>query len=250
MTEEITRLDYEMTKDKFGEWAPLFKPFIESEKMFNIVKTIRDDSKIDRIVPKSSDTFRAFSTISPTNLKVVFYLMDPYPRKYANGEYQATGIAMDCSNSPNGKLQPSLDLFYNSISTDLGKKVEKSPSLIYLHEQGVMMLNTDLTCKLYRTESHAQLWEPFQKYFLEEVLGSSTNVIFVLCGKSSNRMEKYINPFCKIFKLDHPAFAARNHVEWDHDHIFNKINRILKDNNDKEIFWDKKDWIEYCSPPF
>lgn len=250
MTEDLTLIQYDMVKEKFGEWATLFKPFIEGEEMAKIFQTIREDSKMDKVVPRSNNTFRAFSTTKPHDLNVVFYLMDPYPRKYGNGEYQATGIAMDCSNSPNGRLQPSLDLFYNSIGTDLGKKVDKSPSLEYLHEQGVMMLNTDLTCKLYRTESHKGLWEPFQKYFLEEVLRTYTHVIFVLCGVSSKRMEKFINPFCKVFKLEHPANAARNNVDWDHEGIFNKINRILKDDNRREIFWDKADWDNYKDPPF
>lgn len=273
MTEEIEniepkepelRLDFNNFKDKFGNWAPKFKPFIEGEEMFKIFETIRKDAfeeKIDVegnktfvkkevIVPESKNTFRAFSTTNPIELKVIFYLMDPYPKRYGNKVPQATGIAMDCSNSPNGKMQPSLEIFYKSIEADMGKKIEKPLSLEYLHEQGVMMLNTDLTCKLNKTESHKGLWEPFQKYLLEEVLGSDTHIIYVLCGKSSKKMEKYINPFCKTFKIEHPVSASYSNTDWEHDDIFRKINRILKDNNQREIFWDKTDWDNYKDPPF
>lgn len=250
MIQTQERIDYEKIKDRFGEWGPKLKPFIESEQMWKIFEKIRQDAQTERIVPESKNTFRALATTSPSNLKVIFYLMDPYPRRYSNKTFQATGIAMDCSNTPNGKLQPSLEIFYDAISKDLGRKVTYSPSLEYLHQQGVMLFNTDLTCKLNKTESHKGLWEPFQKYFLEEVLGSDTHIIYVLCGKSSKRMERYINPFCKIFKLDHPAAASHSHTDWDHDGIFNKINRILKENNQPEVFWDKKDWEEYSTPPF
>lgn len=246
----MERLDYEQFKDKFGEWGPKFKPFIEGEQMWNIFTKLREDAEREKIVPESKNTFRALSTTRPSDIKVIFYLMDPYPRRYANKSYQATGIAMDCSNTPNGKLQPSLEIFYAAISRDVGKKVECSPSLEYLHEQGVMLFNTDLTCKLNKTASHEKLWEPFQKYFLEEVLGSDTHIIYVLCGKSSRRMERYINPFCKIFKLEHPAAASHTHTDWEHDGIFNKINRILKDDNQPLIHWDKRDWDEYKEPPF
>ena len=258
------KLDYTTFESKLGEWALKFKPFIESKEMWDIMQTIKSDAFEERkdkdgnkvlvrkeyIVPNSADTFRAFATTRPSDLKVIFYLMDPYPRKYKNGAFQATGIAMDCSNSPDGKLQPSLDNFYDAIDNEFGGKCERSKSLQYLHEQGVMMLNTDLTCKLNKTQSHEGLWEPFQKYFLEEVLRSDTQVIYVLCGKASLRMKKYINPFCKIFELSHPAAAAHTHTDWDSKGVFKKINMILKENNGYEVFWDKKAWDEYKEPPF
>lgn len=265
-TEEpsVNKLDFETFRPKLGNWANKFKPFIEGKEMWDIMQTIKKDAfdeKVDKegnkvyvkretIVPKSSDTFRAFATTEPSELKVIFYLMDPYPRKYKDGTLQATGIAMDCSNSPDGKLQPSLINWYDAISNELGHKVEYCPSLEYLHEQGVMLLNTDLTCKLNKTQSHEGLWEPFQKYFLEEVLASDTQVIYVLCGKSSLRMKRYINPFCKTFELTHPAAASHTHTDWDSKGVFKSINKILEENNGYKIFWDRKAWEEFKEPPF
>ena len=260
----MEKLEFSTFEPKLGAWAQKFKPFIEGPEMWNIMKRIKEDAfeertkpdgtkvfvKKETIVPKSSDTFRAFSTVNPSELKVVFYLMDPYPRKYKDGTLQATGIAMDCSNSPDGKIQPSLDNFYDAINNEYGIKVQRSKSLEYLHDQGVMMLNTDLTCKLNKTQSHEGLWEPFQKYFLENVVGSDTGIIYVLCGKSSYRMERYINPFCKIFKLSHPAAASHTHTDWDSKGVFKQINQILKENNGFEIMWNRADWDKYCEPPF
>lgn len=174
----------------------------------------------------------------------------PYPRKYSNGAFQATGIAMSCDNSPDGKIQPSLVNWYDAISKSEGNKVNYCPSLEYLHEQGVMLLNTDLTCKLNKTTSHEKLWEPFQKYFLEEVVGSDTHIVYVLCGKASLRMEKYINPFCKIFKISHPAAAAHTHTDWDAEGVFEKINNIIWAHNRFHIYWDKNKWEESKKLPF
>ena len=244
------KLDYSTFETKLGPWADKFRPFIEGEEMWDIYQKIKKDSMSDTICPDSSNTFRAFKTVQPVDLKVIFYLMDPYPRRYSNNLLQATGIAMDCSNTPDGKLQPSLINWYDTLSSSVGKKVRYSPSLEYLHEQGVMLLNTDLTCKLNKTQSHERLWEPFQKYFLEEVLRTYTHVIYVLCGKSSLRMKRYINPFCRIFELTHPAAAAHTHTNWDDEGAFRKINVILKENNTRQIMWDKDDWDEYKDPPF
>lgn len=70
------KLEYESFKDKLGAWAPKFKPFIEGKEMWNIYQTLKADAAGGTIVPKSSDTFRAFKTVDPKNLKVIFYLMD------------------------------------------------------------------------------------------------------------------------------------------------------------------------------
>lgn len=244
------RLDHESFAPKLGSWAPHFRKFIESEDMWKIMQTIKGDAKQDRIVPLAKDTFRAFGTTDKENLKVIFYLQDPYPRAYKGGVPHATGIAMDCSNSPNGKFQPSLDLFYDAIDDQYGGKCERNKSLEYLHEQGVMMLNTDLTCKMNKTSSHEGLWTPFQKYFLEEVIQADTHVIYVLCGKVSQKMKRYIPPFCRVLEVEHPAAAAHRNGDWEYDNIFKKINNILKDNNSDTIFWNKKEWDEYKEPPF
>lgn len=238
------RLNWDDFKDQFHEsWHVKIKPAIESEWMFDIYAKLKQDAQKEIIVPNSDSVFTVFKETKFEDVKSIWYLMDPYPRRYKDKTPQATGVAMDCRNSPDGKIQPSLDIFYGGISADLDKRVTYSPSLSYLGEQGVMLLNTDLTCKLNKTTSHEKLWEPFQKYFLEEVMGRKTGVIYVLAGKSSVRMEKYIFPPGNyIFKLEHPVAASHKGTIWDHQGIFTKTNQILQENNDEYIFWNKYDW--------
>lgn len=245
-------MDYKDFEPLFGKWAPKFKKFIESKEMDEIYRKIKEDAfqekngKLIRkefIVPSYENTFRVFKESDPSYLKSIWYLMDPYPRKYKDGSLQATGIAMDCSNSPDGELQPSLEKFYDAMEKDLDKKVNRTPDLSYLAQQGVLLLNTDLTCKLNKTGSHEGLWDSFQKYFLEEVMYDYTGIIYVLAGKVSHKMEKYINPLGNyIFKVEHPAAASHKHTDWDCKNIFTKSNKILKENNNLSIAWNSKDW--------
>ncbi len=237
----MERLDYEAFKPMFGSWAEDFKPFIESEEMYNIYQRLKEDSKKEIIVPSSDLTFRTFQTSFKGNLKVVLYLMDPYARRYKNRKNQATGIPMDCTNSPDGTLQPSLIKFYDAIDKELDMKVLRSPNLEYLNTQGIMLMNTDLTCKLNKTASHEGVWEPFQKFFLEEVL-RGTQLIYILAGKASHKIEKYISPLGnEIIKIEHPAFAEREKRDWNSKGIFNIINNKLKIEG-KSVMWNKADW--------
>lgn len=242
------RMDYDDFKEDFGSWANDFKTFIESEEFFKIYQKLKADAEKEIIVPKSDSTFRSFKSCPKSSVKVVWYLMDPYPRRYKNKVPQATGIPMSCDNSPDGKMQPSLELFYNAINDDLKKKVERNLSLEYLCKQGVLLLNTDLTCKLNKTGSHEGLWAPFQKYFLEDIMAKQTGIIYILSGKASLAMEKYIQPLGNyIIKTEHPAAASHVQREWIHKNVFSTINKIIHQNTGGFIYWDK---FEYENVPF
>lgn len=238
------RLNYEEFAPLLGKWAPKFKKFIEGKEMFDIYQKIKEDAKKETIVPISDNVFSVFRDSDPNNIKSIWFLMDPYPRRYKGTKIpQATGTAMDCSNSPDGKLQPSLEKFYEGMKKCLDKRVEWTPSLKYLTEQGVLLLNTDLTVKLNKTGSHEGLWSPFHKFFLEEVMRSYTGIIYVLSGNVSHKMEKYINPLGNyIFKIEHPAAASHKGTEWDCKNIFKITNKLLHDMNGSEVFWSKEDF--------
>lgn len=240
------KLLWEDFKRFFHEsWHTKIRPAIESEWMFNIYKYLKKDSEKDVIVPGSENVFNVFKETVFEDVKTVWYLMDPYPRRYKDRTFIATGVALDCRNSKDGKIQKSLEIFYDGMSHDLGKKVKYSPSLKYLSEQGVMLINTDLTCKLNKTESHLGYWENFQKFFLEEVMGMKTGIVYVLAGKSSYRMEKYIFPPGNyIFKIDHPVSASYKGTTWNHKNVFTKTNEILSQNNGQYIIWDSDLWEE------
>lgn len=239
------KLDYNDFIPLLGAWAEKFRPFIEGEQMFNIYQKLKKDGSKEIICPDSDKIFRAFSCSSPDDVKSVWYMMDPYAKRYKSGVKQATGIAMDCSNTPDGKLQPSLEKFYEGMSKDLGRRVEHSSSLEYLCNQGVLMLNTELTCKLNKTGSHEGLWEPFHSYFLKEIMGSYSGIVYVLAGKVSQRMEKHIYPISNyIFKMDHPVSASYKNTDWDCKRVFSRTNQILEENNKTKITWDRREWDE------
>lgn len=243
---EQNRMVYEDFAPLFGAWAEKFKPFIEGEEMFKIYQRIKADAERERIFPSFENVFKVFQLTKMEDIKVVIYLGDPYPRTYKGGIIpQATGIPMSCDNSPDGKLQPSLENFYNAMNAELETKVRRSKSLEYLLEQGVLLMNTDLTVKANKTGSHEGLWAPFQQYFLQEVMFGTTGIIYALLGDSSRAVEGYINPLGNYIlggkkdKIDHPVAASYHGGEWDSKGLFTKINKILRSNKHGEIYWDR-----------
>lgn len=244
MKEELVKLDKEQFSPLFGAWWPYFEPLFDKtevmDEIYAKLKTYKPQGKI--LCPQSTHVYRGLASVPPKNLKVMFVLLDPYP-SVKNNIRVANGIAMDCSNT--GILQPSLEKFYGGIEQsecpgEMCLDMLRPASLSYLIEQGVMFFNTALTVEKDKTGSHGELWEPFMKHFYQEVMSGWTGMIYVLCGKDSQRMKRWINPLGNyIFEIEHPSFAARQYRDWDYEDVFKKINFILKNNNgeDSQIFW-------------
>ena len=240
----------DITKFDLGAWTEKFKPFIESPEMDAIYSKLKADAKMNKqILPKSSNTFEVFKRVPPDKLRVVFYLQDPYATM-KDGVVIASGIALDCSNvAPS--LQPSLTNFYEEIERTVHGGMclhcEKPASLQYLLDQGVMLINSDLTCELNKSGSHTGLWEPFMKYFIEEILNKEhRGLIFILSGKSSQRLEKYILPMVHyVFKTTHPASASYKGDTWNSEDVFNKVNNLIEQNNGKEF---RIEWMPEPAP--
>ena len=163
--------------------------------------------------------------------------MCPY-HSTKNGEFVADGLLMGCSTT--GILQPSLQKFYDGVEKEMYNGLcvtcDRNPDVSFLAKQGVLMYNAALTTEINKAGSHIQLWEPFTKYLLEEVLATKMSPIIFL-GKDAARYEKYVAPFTWTFTLAHPASASYKQSDWDTEGVFTKVNRLLKDTNNEEVSW-------------
>ena len=232
-------MNWSLFKDQFHEsWHAKMQPFIESEACDNIYKYLKAESKRGKkIAPLSSAVYRCFRETTLDNLKVVMIGMCPYHTFY-NGNPVADGLLMGCSVT--GKLQPSLDKFYDGVEKELYDGLNlafvKNPEVDYLAKQGVLMYNAALTTEMNKAGSHIELWEPFTKYVLEEII-TPTGVPVMFLGKDASKYEKYASPFSWNFSLTHPASAAYKQSDWNTEGMFTKVNKVLKDNNNYQIEW-------------
>jgi len=164
--------------------------------------------------------------------------MAPY-HTMKNGQYVADGLLMGCSNT--GILQPSLQQFYEGIAEELyeqgdSARYSRNPDVSYLARQGVFMYNASLTTEVNKPGSHLDIWHPFTKYVIEEIL-NPLDVPIVFLGKDAEKFDRYVLPFNWSFVVQHPASAAYKGTQWSGEGVFQKVNKILKDNNNFKIEW-------------
>lgn len=226
-------------KDKFHlSWWNKMKPFIESEECDQIYEFLKSEGKRGKkIAPISSLTYRCFLETPLDEVKVIIVGMCPY-HSAKNHVMIADGLAMSCSIS--GSLQPSLEKFYEGVENEVynGMSLDgiKNPDLTFLAKQGVFLFNAALTTEFNKAGSHQETWAPFTKYVISEALGY-TQIPVIFLGKEAAKFQRDVTPFTHSFVLDHPAYAARIHSEWDTKGVFKKVNQIIWENNKFKIDW-------------
>ena len=233
-------MEFESFKNLIHEsWWGKLKPFIESESCDKIYAYLKKESKRGKInCPLASNVWKAFLLTPYDDVKCILIGMSPYHTLY-KGAPIADGILMSCSIT--GRLQPSLDKFYQGMFDELGldaKTTPREPDLSFLASQGVLMLNTSLTCEAMKPGSHNIIWTDFMKYLFEEVL-LTTGIPVVFLGKESTKVERYLSPFTWVIKVAHPAAASYSGGDWQSEGLFTQVNKILQGNNGTEIQWYK-----------
>jgi len=226
-------------------WHEVMKPFVESEECDKIYEFLKFEGRRGkRIAPLSSDTFRCFKETPLDKMKVIILGFCPY-HTFMDGKPVADGLLMGCSVT--GKLQPSLEQFYNALEEDLfnglNLRAKKQADVSYLAHEGVLMFNAALTTEMNKAGSHLKIWEPFTKYVFENAIAPS-RVPVVFLGKEASKFKRYMAPLTWSFELSHPASASYKNTQWSSEKTFSKISRMLMDEHRDVI-----NWMD-CDPPF
>ena len=219
---------------KLGSWASKLKPFFDDGGFNRIYDVLKEESgRGIKITPDSADVFQAFRECSIEDLKCVILAYCPYHVAGA-----ADGMALSCSKIM--KLQPTLNQLYGAWETEFNEGLclgcDRNPDLTFLAHQGVLLLNTALTTRIGEAGAHQDLWEPFTKYVLEEIITPSM-VPVIMLGKQASEFIGCFLSTQHVFQLSHPASASYRKEIWNSEGVFTKVNKILMETNGEEINW-------------
>lgn len=210
----------------FGRWLRVID-IEELGKVVSILNTFRQD----KLCPSYKDIFKAFKLCPYSDCKVVFLAQDPYPQKNI-----ATGICFGNNKEP---LSPSLEVIKESCIdyTVPHNFIEFDNSLESWAKQGILMLNSALTCELGKPGSHTMLWRTFISKLLYNLSNTEPGIIYVLFGAKAQTFEPYINKQLNyIIKAEHPAYYARIKQPMPHK-VFSDIDNLLKYKYNSTIKW-------------
>lgn len=221
-------------EEYFGDWINVFDK-AETMKIMGWLKTVNPNT----LCPALPDVFRVFKLCPYRELKVIMIFQDPYPQ-YKEGKPVATGIAIGNSKDTLEEgLSPSLSVLKESvINFEIPHNfITFDNSLEEWVKQGVLMLNSSLTCEANKIGSHMNIWRPFVSKFIKNLSNKERGNIYVLFGNDAKSLRPYINEsFNDIIEVGHPAYYARNKKKLPYE-LFPTINSILYRRYGETIKW-------------
>lgn len=211
-------------EEYFGDWMRVIdKP--EAMKIMGWLKTVNPNT----LCPALPNVFRAFKLCSLKDCRVVMIGMDPYPDKLM-GKPRATGILFGNNKDvPEDKLSPSLQVVKESaINFEIPHNIITfDQTLESWAKQGILMINSALTCELNKVGSHVNQWGPFVSKLLKNLSERETGIVYILFGRQAQTLKPYINErYNDIIEIEHPAYFARSNKIMPYS-VFRQMNDIL-----------------------
>ncbi len=206
-----------------------WQEFLNNERIHMLNDISR---KIGKDVNPDSNNILRFLKTDLSSVKVVILGQDPYPaRGVATGRAFEVG---DLSSWEQPFRQVSLKNIirllhkdYNNIKnyddiflfTQIKKEIKEGsfpilpPNKLLLswEQQGVLLLNTSLSCRPNESKSHAHLWQDFS-YQLIEYISENSELYWFLWGKHAQSMKPIIKKG-SFFTSRHPMLCSSKYSD-------------------------------------
>lgn len=214
----------------FGDWMSVLDR-VETIKIINWLNKVNPNN----ICPTLPNIFRAFKLCSYKDCNIVFIGQDPYPQKGV-----ATGILFGNSKDTKEEdLSPSLKIIKNAaINFEIPHNfINFDQTLESWAKQGILMLNSALTCGVGKPGSHSLKWILFIANLLKNLSLHNTALVYVLFGKQAQSFRRFINDRSNyILEINHPSYYARTNTSMP-SNIFEEVNKIVYGLYNTKIEW-------------
>lgn len=186
--------------------------------------------------PDTPDKILRCLRLDPDLIKVVIMGQDVYPQPGI-----ATGLAFACEAKP----QPSLDIIMREMTDQVGifdwDSVIFENNLLQWEQQGVLLLNSALSCEVWKPKSHTEYWTEFMSGLISvlndfKITQSSANsLVFVFVGKQAQTFNHLVQDAWHYkINCNHPA--AEKHGSVKFTGWFSEVNQYLEESN-QQIKW-------------
>lgn len=214
-----------------NDWDGILKDEFSKPYYLKLREFLKSEYSTTKVYPDMYDIFNALKYTSFADTKVVIIGQDPY-----HGAGQAHGL---CFSVKKGVTPPpSLKNIYKELADDVGFKIPTHGELTEWAKQGVLMLNTVLTVREGKPNSHkGQGWEQFTDRVISELNKKQTPVVFLLWGANAKNKAKLItNPLHIKLESMHPSPLSAFGGFFGCKH-FSKTNEILRSSGQQPIDW-------------
>ncbi len=215
-----------------NDWDETLSPLLESALYQSIRVFLKKEYSTQIIYPPMNDIFNAFKYTPYKKVKCVILGQDPY-----HGEGQAHGL---CFSVKEGVTPPpSLVNIFKELKNDLAIDPPKNGCLTKWAKEGVMLLNTTLTVREGRANSHSKCgWQEFTDEVIKLLSKREEPMVFLLWGANARSKKHFID--CNkhlVLESVHPSPLSAFGGFFGCKH-FSKANDFLISNGQTPIDWN------------
>lgn len=173
-----------------GGWDELLREELDKPYWSKLLEFITYEHEKHEVCPPWEQTFKAFELTPYDDVKVVILGQDPYIKPG-----QAHGLAFSVPAAI--AIPPSLRNIRKELAADLDISLSDLPDhgdLTAWAEQGVLLLNTTLTVRRGKSNSHEGVgWETFTDAVISAISAELEGVVFILWGGPAQKKGKRID---------------------------------------------------------
>lgn len=212
-------------------WYSLFSDkFLQGEYMKNLMAFLYLSYEDTNIRPaKKEHVFAPFKSVDMDICRVVF--LTEFPPTYYK-KSSGLGLGMDTGLSPYS-VTKEFTQFRTMIESNLydGKpQLNFDISLEEAADNGILFLNTALTCTSENNRAHVKHWERFIVEFLTSFDQIMSNTAFVFIGEAAKFADCIDKKFNGVFiEKNSIDFCVQNGEYWNTT-VFKEVNDYLIEN--------------------
>ena len=171
--------------DAFAElpscWQAVLGDELEKPYFGKLAEFVAKERGEHEVFPPCDEVFAAFQHTPFRQVRVLLLGQDPY-----HDNNQAHGLCFSVRKGV--KIPPSLRNIYKELRADLGVEPPDHGFLEAWADRGVMLLNTVLTVRAHKANSHRKKgWEVFTNRVIEVLAAREDPLVFVLWGKPAQK---------------------------------------------------------------
>lgn len=218
-----------------NDWLPALGAEFKKTYYRQLYEFVKSEYNTTQVFPPADDIFNAFHLTPLSKVKVVIIGQDPY-----HEPGQAHGLCF--SVKPGTDIPPSLVNIYKELHDDLGCRIPNNGYLVKWAEQGVLMLNTVLTVRAHRANSHHDHgWEQFTDAAIQVLDGQDRPIVFILWGRPAQMKKAMLhNPAHLVLEAPHPSPLSAYRGFFG-SKPFSRTNAFLQAHGVEPIDWQIED---------
>lgn len=212
-----------------NDWDIILEKEFKSLYFQDLMLFLEREYKEQTIFPAKEDIFTALKLTPFNEVKVVIIGQDPHIKPN-----QAHGLAF--SVKMGAGIPPLLSNIFKELESDCGCYYPDNGCLIPWAKQGVLLLNSVLTVRSGRSNSHRNVgWEMFTNAIIRE-LNKKGHIVYMLWGNYAKMKGELIDSENNlILKAAHPSPLAGG--LFNGCKHFSKANAFLYETSPTTINW-------------